>query len=105
MAPQLFVFDVSNALRYNPDFREKDVVEAVGSLLGLQIDLRSPQKVWMKKSIEIAFKMKITLYDSVYIGLADALGVPVITADKRLIKLVKYPNLVHISDVGGPRGI
>ena len=81
------------------------MTEAVGSLLDLQIDLRSHQKEWIEKFIEVAFKTGITLYDSAYIGLADVLGTTVITADERLIKKVKHPSLVHISDVGGSKGV
>ena len=99
VAPHLLVFEVSNALRFNPDFEVQDVVEAVDSLLDMQIDLHPSQKEWMEKSIELAFKIGITLYDSVYIGLADVLGTTVITADEQLIKKTKHPRLVHIKDV------
>lgn len=100
VAPYLLVFEVSNALRYNPYFGERDVIDAVGSLLDLQIDLRPPQKEWLEKATELAFATGITIYDSSYIGLAKVLNAPVITADERLIKKVEQPGLIHISEVG-----
>ncbi len=71
----------------------------------MQIDLRPHQKEWLEKAIELAFATGITIYDSSYIGLANVLNAPVITADERLIKKVKQPYLVHISEVGRAGGV
>jgi len=40
--PDLLLYEVSNALRYNPDFDENDVVEAVDSLFDIEISIIVP---------------------------------------------------------------
>lgn len=39
VVPDLLLYEVSNALRYNPNFDETDVVEAVGSLFDMGISI------------------------------------------------------------------
>ncbi len=38
--PYLLIYEVGNALRYNPEFGQSDVVSATRNLLEMQMDLR-----------------------------------------------------------------
>lgn len=44
-APDLILYEVSNALRFNPNFNEEDVIEAVNSLfdMGLASSYQLPE--------------------------------------------------------------
>lgn len=45
VVPDLLLYEVSNALRYNPNFDENDVVEAVDSLYDMGIDIIIPTEM------------------------------------------------------------
>lgn len=98
VAPVLIVFEVTNALRYSPDFGVEDLKNAVNDLLDLQIVLCIPEKEWMEQALENAYRLGITVYDACYIALAKHLKSSVYTADKRLKDKVEDVSLKHISE-------
>ncbi len=97
-APDLILYEVSNALRFNPNFNEEDVIEAVNSLFDMGISIIVPTLRVIKSSITMAFKYKITIYDAFYAALANEIGFTFITADSKLYQKIKDLEFVkHIS--------
>jgi predicted nucleic acid-binding protein len=48
----------------------------------------------LRKANAIAWAYKITVYDALYVALAEQLGYPMITADDALIKRLKGHSIV-----------
>ena len=96
VSPALMVFEVLNALRYNPELGASDVKEALGDLLGIQIKLY-PVEEWMSQAIMLAYDYGLTIYDASYIALANHLNCLLYTADSELLKKVKSDNIKHVS--------
>ncbi|HYN44823.1 MAG TPA: type II toxin-antitoxin system VapC family toxin [Candidatus Limnocylindrales bacterium] len=96
--PDLLLYEVSNALRYNPDFDENDVVEAVDSLFGIEISIIVPTQQVIKTAINLAFSHKITIYDAFYIALAKDIEFTLITADYKLYQKTKDLGFVKYID-------
>jgi predicted nucleic acid-binding protein len=55
-------------------------------------------------ALDLALTHGISVYDGVYLALADALGIPLITADSALVRAVGGPaaRLQLLSDFGSP---
>jgi len=97
-APDLLAYEVCNSLRYNPEFTEEDVKNAVKSLFELHLELNPPTIENMDKVSDNAFKHNITAYDAAYLSLAESERCPFITADERLYeKLEENPLVVLLS--------
>lgn len=97
-APDLILYEVSNALRFNPKFDEEDVIEAVNSLFDMGINIIVPTPRVVKSSITMAFKYNITIYDAFYAALAGEIGFTFVTADSKLYQKIKDLKFVrHIS--------
>ncbi len=97
-APDLILYEVSNALRFNPNFNEEDVIEAVNSLFDMGISIIVPTPRVVRSSITMAFKHKITIYDAFYSALASEIGFTFVTADSKVYKKIKGLEFVkHIS--------
>ena len=82
LAPMLLPYEVGNVLRYNPEFDEASVKEAVRSLFLLEIRYEEPTGEGLSETISLAFKNKITVYDATYLSLAKNKDVKLVTADK-----------------------
>lgn len=80
MAPTLIVYELANALRFNPNFKVTDVKRAVKDFFDLQITLEDPSQ-YMNAAIELACTLSLTIYDAVYAALSQFTGIPLITAD------------------------
>ncbi|MGH9878411.1 MAG: type II toxin-antitoxin system VapC family toxin [Nitrososphaerales archaeon] len=98
VSPVMMVFEVLNALRYNPELGADDVKEALNDLLGIQIKLY-PVEEWLSEAISLAYDRGLTVYDASYIALAGHLGCLLYTADTKLLEKVKAANIRHIADL------
>ena len=100
VAPSLIVFEVANALRYNPDLGLSDVKNAVEDMLDLQISLVNPYPTLMERAVELAYKYGVTVYDSCCVSLAKEIGSIFYTADERLIRKMEQEKEIvkHISE-------
>jgi predicted nucleic acid-binding protein len=98
-APALLSYEVANALRFNPNFDDKDVKSAMEGFFELDIALE-PAREHMNSAIELAFEHTITIYDAVYAALSHHTGLPLITADYKFCSRVKsLPFIVPLRDL------
>lgn len=87
--PDLVLYEVANALRYNENLQERDVIEAIESLIKLGIEVVVPTKEMIAEAVSLAFKQNITFYDACFVALAKILQFTCITADNDLYQKVK----------------
>jgi len=87
--PDLSMYEIANALRYNKNITKEEIEEAVNSLIDLGIDIIVPTKNIMKSAIDIAFDSDITVYDAYFVALAKELGFTLVTADGSLFEKIK----------------
>lgn len=95
VCPDLLLYEIPNALRYNPGFSTDDIKDAIKDLVDLDLDLIAPNEETLGKAVEHAFKRDITVYDSCYLGLAELLGLEFVTGDKKLYGRVKDLDFVR----------
>lgn len=99
MAPTLIVYELANALRFNPNFKASDVTRAIKDFFDLQITLEDPSR-YMNAAIDLAFTFSVTLYDAVYAALSQVTGIPLITADYQFYTRAKnLPFIEALKDL------
>lgn len=89
VVPDLILYEVSNALRYNPDFDETDVADGVGTLFDIGISIIVPNREVINSALNLAYEHKITVYDAYYVALAKEINFKLITADRKLYLRIK----------------
>jgi len=82
--PSLLFTELANALRRVEGLDSTDVINAVKALRNLRLKVVSDLEV-LDKAIEVAFSHDITVYDAVYVALAEATGSKLVTYDKELL--------------------
>ena len=87
--PDLLIYEISNALRYNTNYLNEDIKTAVRSLYDMEIDIVAPIPEVNDIAIDIARSKDIIVYDAYYIALAKEIGYKFITADKKLYNKIK----------------
>ena len=96
VVPDLILYEISNVLRYNPNFNFNDVKEAIESISDLDLTITIPLLTILRKAIQIAFSHEITIYDAIYIAIASDLNCNFITADKKLYNKVKDLDFISL---------
>ena len=93
IVPELIFAEVLNALHYKGKSEER-LKEANQALWDLQLQIEKTNIFLLNKAIELSIKHEITLYDAIYLALANVYGCPLITAD---LTLGKLPNTILLN--------
>jgi len=96
IVPDLFLFEVSNALRYNQDFKVSEIIESIRSLFDMGIKIVTPTSSLLERAIEMARNLDITCYDATYLALAEDLEFEFITADSKLYNKILKKDTVKL---------
>jgi len=88
IVPDLLLFEVSNALRYNPSFTVEEIKEAMRTIFDVGVEIITPTYSLLASAIELAKKLDVTCYDAVYLALAADLDFDFITADEKFYRKV-----------------
>lgn len=92
--PDLLLYEVSNALRFNRTFNQSEIEKVLNSLSELRIDVFPVNYELLKSAVKTAYDFKITIYDAIYVILAVEINSDFVTADKELFnKLQKIPSV------------
>lgn len=91
VVPDLFFVECANVFWkwvQRSGYPSRDVQEHLRDLTGLGFTVL-PIQFLAEDALEIALKHKVTAYDACYIAAAAKLGLPLITADEKLVKQVE----------------
>ena len=99
IAPTLIVYELANALRFNPNFRVTDVKRALKDFSDLDISLENASES-MNSALDLAFRYSLTVYGAVYAALSQIAGIPLITADYKFYTRAKaLPFIEALKDL------
>jgi len=98
--PDLLLYELSNAMRYNRSFSSDDVKDAVGSVLDMGFDIKPATREFMERAVELGYTYDVTVYDASFLVVAELEGRTLVTADERFFRRVSGPaNAVRLSDL------
>jgi predicted nucleic acid-binding protein len=92
--PRLTLVEVLTAIRSNPNADEATGQAALEALEDLHLETIPGDADLLRKTNAIAWAYKMTIYDALYVGLAEQLGYPLITADERMIRQLKNHSIL-----------
>jgi len=92
--PEFGLLEIANVIRYCPRAKEADAAAALELLRDLNLELHPTSWDLLRKANAIAWAYKIAVYDATYIGLAEIVGFPFVTADEALLKNMKGHSIV-----------
>ncbi len=97
-APDLLVYEVANALNYNPKVSEDDLAARVQDLIESDIDLVPPSFEFSTRIARTAREYSISVYDASYVALSDIIATNLITADRRLYEKLSRAKRIFLID-------
>ncbi len=86
--PDLLLYELSNVLRYKPDFDFEKIRKAVTTIELMEIPIQPYRHQIGAEAVKLALQYDITVYDSYFIALAKEEGFKLITADHKVYKKV-----------------
>lgn len=91
---ELTFLEVLNAIRFGAGTNEEHGARAIAGLEDLHLKITATDFQLLRKANAIGWAYKITIYDALYVALAEQVGFPLITADGAMIKKLKGHSIV-----------
>lgn len=98
IVPDLLIYELANALRYNPQFDNKDVKKSIKALIDLGITIIIFEDKTVQKAIDVSFQHNITVYDAVYYALALKYRCKLITANPKCFQKIKSKDIIYLTN-------
>ncbi len=92
--PHLALLEILNAIRFSPKAKEEDSALALEALQDLHFETKPLEFDLLRKANAIAWAYKVTIYDALYVALAEQVGYPLITADEVMVQKLKGHSIV-----------
>jgi len=89
IVPDLLLYEISNALRFDKKFTSDLITDAINSLFEMDIIITVPSGDLISCAAKIAIDNEITVYDAIYIALSLRIDGTFITADEKLYGKIK----------------
>ena len=99
LAPELLVYELSNALWKGKKFNNHQLNEAMKAFYALNVELFSANMILLQKAHQIAADYDITIYDAVYVSLAELKECSLITANSKCFKRIQKDFVVALDEI------
>ena len=97
--PSILYFEVLNALKYSGAFGEDELKKIARILKDYQFTAYGLEDAYAEKTVEVAMRKGITIYDASYVALALIEDVDLYTADEKLLMKTRDLEMVkHLKD-------
>lgn len=99
--PQIFFFEVVNAVKTKSETTSKDVLRAINKIFSLNFVIEKADLILLKKANFYAQKYDLSIYEASYIALAKINELPFITADEKMARKLNLKFVKSLKDVRG----
>ena len=97
--PSILYFEVLNALKYSGAFGEDELKKIARILEDYQFTAYGLEGAYAEKTVEVAMRKGITIYDASYVALALIEDADLYTADEKLLMKTRDLEIVkHLKD-------
>ena len=99
VVPELLIYELANALRFGKKAPKTAISKIIRDFLSAmpQIYIVNPNIIDL--CLNYVFEHGLTIYDAVYVALADMLEVPLVTADLKHHRKKISKNIVYLKDI------
>lgn len=84
-APDILLMELTNALRYSPLVSAEEIPQALRLFPGLGITIIPFDLDALISSVTLSMEHDLAVYDAYFLALAQAMEIPLITADRRML--------------------
>ena len=98
IVPDLMFYEIANVVRYARGIFDKEKEAILNNIVLLNLDVVSVSRYNLVKSLSLALKYDITVYDAVYLVIASQKKAVYVTADEKLKKKVALKNVMLLSE-------
>ena len=96
VAPELLWYEVANVLARGAGLPRTAATEGFARFQALELETYSLGSAEYQAALQLALRHRLTMYDASYLALARALGVRLVTSDRKLARRVAGLGMVEV---------
>ena len=96
VAPAFMPTEVTNSLRWKTRLEEADVVELISDLAAIDVGLFDTTFERLSSATALAYRHELSVYDALFLALAEELDCPLITVDRRAFANINAPVKIRL---------
>ena len=94
--PTLFFYEIANVLATKVKLSAEEAIAAFELMSAFEFDVHDLNNSEYIEAMNLAMKLKVSVYDATYHVLASRLGCPFLTADRKFAEKVKSLGVVEL---------
>jgi len=99
-APEVLLMELANALRYSSEFSTGEIAGALETPFELNMLLIPFSLDALNSAVALSLEHSMAVYDAYFLALAQALEMPLITADRKMLsRLTSEHGAVDLKDL------
>lgn len=96
--PDLALYEAANVLRHRAS--ETMAVQAVESLFDLRLPIHRLDRQGLQNALRVSFRYQITVYDAVFLSVAQGLHLQLVTADRQFYQAIhQLPGIFFLQNL------
>lgn len=96
LAPSFMPVEVANSLRWKQHVEQGDAIELIADLASIDIALFDATYERVSRAMALAYEHGLSVYDALFLGLAEEMSCPLLTADRRAFADVDTPVEIRL---------
>ncbi|CAN5169894.1 hypothetical protein BH24ACT19_BH24ACT19_04510 [soil metagenome] len=99
-APDILLMELANALRYSGRLSEERILEDLETFSALGIEIIPFSLDTLNSAVSLSLEHDLAVYDAYLLALAQALEIPLITADRKMLScLTAADGTISLKDL------
>jgi predicted nucleic acid-binding protein len=96
LAPSFMPVEIANSLRWKRRIEHTEAIELIADLASIDIALFDSTYERVRRATALAYEHAMSVYDALFLGLAEEMGCPLLTADRRAFAGIDTPVEVRL---------
>lgn len=84
--PDLALYEIINVLRFKSAVTEEAIKTILPAIFDLGLEIITPSQQLLAEALHLSFATELSIYDCIYLALANELGTKLVTADKHIFR-------------------
>ncbi len=84
--PDLALYEIINVLRFKAGVTEEAIKRILPAIFDLGLEIITPSQQLLEDALHLSFATGLSIYDCIYLALANELGTKLVTADKHIFR-------------------
>jgi len=98
VVPDIIIYELANALKIGKSLPQQLVLQSIKDFMDFGPQIVSVDAYWVAQGLEFMFQANLTVYDAVFVAVAEVFDIPLITEDRKHHRKSVSSRITYLDD-------